>query len=1018
MTMKKQKTLHRFAAVAAVLLAFCLVFMMPVSAEGTDGVIDTWEELKTALEAGEDVTLGGNIDVPSETEEVTKGDKTGPKIKEANVINIAAGTTVALDLNGYSISAIDPNNGADSSWNYALFTVSGTLTITDSSADKSGKITVKSQHNNWWNRFSAVIAVQQGTAIINGGTLEHLGGTDMAYGIDVLTNTGSENAKLIVNGGSIESTYRAVRLFLNSKLATCYLEVNGGSISSNNNAGVWIQDSNANVNPFSVTINGGSISGKGGAIYVEPNTAMSGTLTIDSGTLTSTSSDYGAIRLDDKMASIESGFVLKIDSDACLKNTAGGATISGAAKNALFGVGTSDEPYTIDSKAELQIFRDSVNNGNNYAGKYVQLTANIDLNNEEWTPIGVYGSNLFKGHFDGNEKTISNLKISSGSYVGLFGHINDVSVTITDLTINNVQITGTSFVGALAGWAQNTKSISNCDVTGTIKIEGNNNVGGLTGQTYTGTIQSCTVIGDSESYVKGTYAENNEGTKIGGLIGHAGESSGTIVINCHTDINVIGLRGIGGLLGYIGPLTPNSGAKIEGCSSAGPVTLSYQEDYSGTEANGKINAGALIGEVKPGSSPVPIKDSTSTSTILVDGKFEDIPDKVSVGFIGALRGDTYNSEDLVSKISNAIESSSWEVSPENYNDLVEKGYIKLDSENIPVDVKIWEISVDENNGDFGEATEGYNTLPEAKTFTITNTGTQIVSLNQVDSSKFTVNGLPVVISADGTASITVQPKLGLDVGTHSETLVVTDTVNSTAIVEITVTFEVNAKAVEPGDTSSSSSSGSATDTGSGNYQYYPRSVPTDGIIDFGTSRVVTGMELPAGSDGTVTLNIKPTFTMPENGFYAFEIDAPGYNTDAKINGGLSFQIPVADLEAAGWTAEDIVLFHGTVGEDGKIVWEALPTNLVKNENGVAYYKAAINGCSPFYIGFVKDGSVVNTEVVDPVTPETPETPVTPDEPEVLPPVDEPETPEQPTESPAPILAVLAGLGAAVVLRRK
>ena len=205
---------------------------------------------------------------------------------------------------------------------------------------------------------------------------------------------------------------------------------------------------------------------------------------------------------------------------------------------------------------------------------------------------------------------------------------------------------------------------------------------------------------------------------------------------------------------------------------------------------------------------------------------------------------------------------------------------------------------------------------------------------------------------------------------------------------------------------------SSSGTSTGDYQYYPRAVPTDGIVSFGSSKVVKGMELPAGSDGTVTLNTKPTFAMPENGFYAFEIDAPGYNLDAKINGGLSFQIPVADLEAAGWTAEDIVLFHGTVGEDGKITWEALPTNLVKNENGVAYYKAAIAGCSPFYIGFVKDGSVVNTEVVDPVTPETP------DEPEVLPPVDEPETPEQPTESPAPILAVLAGLGAAVVLRRK
>ena len=211
------------------------------------------------------------------------------------------------------------------------------------------------------------------------------------------------------------------------------------------------------------------------------------------------------------------------------------------------------------------------------------------------------------------------------------------------------------------------------------------------------------------------------------------------------------------------------------------------------------------------------------------------------------------------------------------------------------------------------------------------------------------------------------------------------------------------------------SNGSGKDTGSGNYQYYPRDVSTNGIVDFGTSKVVKGMELPAGSSGKVTLNTKPTFAMPENGFYAFEIDAPGYNLEAKINGGLSFQIPEADLTAAGWTAKDIVLYHGTVAEDGKIIWEALPTNLVKNENGIAYYKSAINGCSPFYIGFVKDGSVVNTDVVDPVTPPTEEPTDVPGEilPEI-PPVDEPETPA----TPAPVLGVLAALGAAVVLRRK
>ena len=210
-----------------------------------------------------------------------------------------------------------------------------------------------------------------------------------------------------------------------------------------------------------------------------------------------------------------------------------------------------------------------------------------------------------------------------------------------------------------------------------------------------------------------------------------------------------------------------------------------------------------------------------------------------------------------------------------------------------------------------------------------------------------------------------------------------------------------------------SSSGSGKDTGSGNYQYYPREVTTDGIISFGTSKVVKGMELPAGSFGKVTLNTKPTFEMPENGFYAFEIDVPGYNLEAKINGGLSFQIPVADLEAEGWTAKDIMLYHGTVNEDGTIIWEALPTNLVENENGIAYYKSAINGCSPFYIGFVKDGSVVNEPVVEPGDEST-------DEPQDIPGEDLPEIPDvqDEPETPAPILAVLAGLGAAVVLRRK
>ena len=112
-----------------------------------------------------------------------------------------------------------------------------------------------------------------------------------------------------------------------------------------------------------------------------------------------------------------------------------------------------------------------------------------------------------------------------------------------------------------------------------------------------------------------------------------------------------------------------------------------------------------------------------------------------------------------------------------------------------------------------------------------------------------------------------------------------------------------------------------------------------------------------------------------------------------------------------------MLNHGKVNDDNTITWESLPTTLVKIENGLAYYKATINGCSPFYIGFIKDGSVVNDPIVEPITP-----PI--DEPqdetqEILPQIDNTNKPDTPT-TPTPILGVmLGGLGAtAVILRRK
>ena len=76
---------------------------------------------------------------------------------------------------------------------------------------------------------------------------------------------------------------------------------------------------------------------------------------------------------------------------------------------------------SISSAKELLAFSEKVNGGEDFSGKTVELTADIDLGGEgsEWTPIGS-SSSAFAGIFDGNNHVISGIYISSGSNAGLF----------------------------------------------------------------------------------------------------------------------------------------------------------------------------------------------------------------------------------------------------------------------------------------------------------------------------------------------------------------------------------------------------------------------------------------------------------------------------------------------------------------------------------------------------------------------------------------------------------------------
>ncbi len=167
-------------------------------------------------------------------------------------INVPEGKTITLDLNGKSISGTDKATGS-----YGLINIQPGAELTINDTVGTGEITLTSTTNRGWNAYSSVISNQRGKLIVENGTIEHLGGTDMAYGIDNLTNGKGTYAETIINGGTIKSTYRAIRQFLNGVEAQNILTVNGGIIEGANKS-IWMQDPSKNANTGKLTVGEGA----------------------------------------------------------------------------------------------------------------------------------------------------------------------------------------------------------------------------------------------------------------------------------------------------------------------------------------------------------------------------------------------------------------------------------------------------------------------------------------------------------------------------------------------------------------------------------------------------------------------------------------------------------------------------------------------------------------------------------------------------------------------------------------
>ena len=275
---------------------------------------------------------------------------------------------------------------------------------------------------------------------------------------------------------------------------------------------------------------------------------------------------------------------------------------------------------TINDLYQLKEFRDSVNAGNNYAGKIIKLATDIDLAGIDWEPIGT-SANPFKGSFDGDNHTIKNLYINGSmdydngtgkNYVGLFGYINNGG-SLSNITIENADVSGCLYVGSLVGRVYIGDAITNCHVKGNITVDGYWYVAALAGRyEYAEGIFNCSVDGNNaaSSYVKcdTTLNSDHDGSYVGGIVGFTTEPNPVVTIsnNSVKNISISGLTRVGGISGIAHQGNIFTGNTVEN------VNLEAGE---GVTTVGLI-AGACQGTA---SSPAIFEGNTVTSSTAVAG---------------------------------------------------------------------------------------------------------------------------------------------------------------------------------------------------------------------------------------------------------------------------------------------------------------------------------------------------------------------------------------------------------------
>lgn len=244
-----------------------------------------------------------------------------------------------------------------------------------------------------------------------------------------------------------------------------------------------------------------------------------------------------------------------------------------------------DGKFHIASYDDLLLFKKMVNEkGMNFSGETVVLDANIDMASvENWQPIGNAPEKKFAGTFDGQNHTISGLKITGGSYVGLFGYLG--AATVQNVALVGANVSGVKRVGALVGQIAGDATIKNCSLDATSSVAGSDsNTGGLIGEA------SGSIVVTLENLTNKAPVTNTENgtSRAAGILCQATSGASVTLKNCVNNGTITTNGGYAG--GIVSAKQGGASLVFDGCSN------------TGTLANGTKGTGDLLAWSCNGSS--------------------------------------------------------------------------------------------------------------------------------------------------------------------------------------------------------------------------------------------------------------------------------------------------------------------------------------------------------------------------------------------------------------------------------